>query len=310
MTLPLCTAANQQFFLGNPPNMLQMLIPDSSYTTALDAAIVDHLLVGGGHGIQRAGKVRRRYGLVYSARTIENADQITSIYYGMLGPAPYFFIDPMWRNVLQPHVSSCARRLLNTAGLVPTVGTVAYGSAVAPPAAASGVPSGVQTWTGAGNGSLLYINAASAGVLEPSAPPCQLNLLPLAAGLSLRTASSTANVSVQLYFNDASGALLATTTLATATLTTTWQRISGSMLASAIPSTAVTFGIRLLCNTAAAPAISLSAVLAQYATPGTSGLPAWVLGVGVPKVSVGAPTTANHAHMHTYKSQTLDLVEL
>lgn len=309
MTAPLCSPSQPLLYIGKAGAMVQLINPDAYYTNILDMGAVAHSLVGGPTSLQRLGRARRHYNITWSARTVDQADQIVSIQAGMLGPGPYFFIDPLWRNVLPVHIAGSGKIRQTAEGLFPTVGAVAYSNAIAPPTVGTGsLPPGVWTWTGAGSASALYLNASAAGILEASAPPCQLNLLPITPAVWLKAVSGTPNVSLQIYFNDISGALVSASTLQTGNLSTSWQRFSGTIIAASIPSTAVAYGIKILSNGAAAPVIHIAAPSGQYINPGSLAVPAWVLGLGVPRMNVVAPVGANAAGP-TRRTQGLELME-
>lgn len=315
MTLPLtnCAPGNRNFYLGNPlAKVIQLNVPDSGYSQTLDQGRVDHALLSGYHAVQRNRKIKRAYGLAFSALGVESADQIISILYGLLGPGPYFFIDPGWRNVLSSHVSSAGGGSQTSTGFVPAGGAVAYSGTIVPPAAAP--LSGVQVWSGAGNGSELWLGASAAQILERSAIP-SVTALPQTFSLWAKTASSTANIAIDAYFNTAAGAYVSSVQLATGVaVTSTWTRYSATLAAASIPATAYIGGFAIRCLTAAAPAIHVAALGTQFVTASVAGtgataLPAWVLGLAVPRVLFSGTAPANAAAVWWRRNLGLTLVE-
>lgn len=308
-----CAPGNRNFYLGNPQGkVVQLLIPDSGFTATLDQGRVDHQLLSGYHFVQRGRKFKRSYGLALSALGVDSADQIMSILYGLLGPGPYFFVDPFWRNVLSSHVSSAGGAGQTSTGFVPSAGAVAYSGTVTPPTAAP--LSGVQVWTGAGNGSTLWVAASSAQVLERSALPAY-TMLPVTFSVWAKTATSTASLAIDAYFNTATGAYVSSVNLATGlSVTTGWTRYSGTLATASIPATAYLTGVAVRCLTAAAPAIHIAALGAQFATgsvsgTGASALPPWVLGLSVPRMLLSGTAPANAAGVWWRRNTALTLVE-
>lgn len=311
----LCEPSQGDFWMGPGGNLVKLIVPDEYYTNTLDTATVVHALLGGGNSSQRVSKTRRHYGTTFTARAPEEADQILAIFAGQMGPSPYYFVDPLWRNVLGTALSNANARLRNTAGFIPTGSTVAYDATTFPPIAPvlSGIVPGCIAWTAA-SGSTLAIGATSGNVLDPTTAVPIIPSLPMTAFCELRTASSTASVSVQLYFNDINGAFLSATTLTTVTATTTWTRFAGTLAAFTAPAAAVTCGIRLLCNTSTPPIIyttkhGLSYYTASVAGVGGSLLQAWVNGFEVPHVMVASGSPSNHSKAARRRTMALDLVE-
>lgn len=312
MTLPLCGPSQNEFWLGPPGRIVKLIQPDEFYTNTLDNNPSLHTLLAGGNTVQHVAKVRRHYGLTFTARVEEDADQILSIFSGQFGPGPYFFIDPLWRNVLTSAVSSAGARLQSAAGFVASAtGSVAYSTAVTPPLPRSGIAPGVIAWTGAVVNSLVSCNAVSANVLDSNSVP----VVPGAAGLPVtayweaRAASGTPSVSLQVYFNDINNAFISATTVATCVLNTTFTRFAGTVAAASIPANATDCGIRLLCNTAASPVIYFTKLGMSYYTATTATLPPWVLGYEVPQMLVSSGSPSNHSKASHRRTLALDLVE-
>lgn len=314
-----CAPGNPDFYIGAAGALFKLPMPDEYYTNTLDNNTVNHSLLGGGNAVQHGSKIRRHYGLTWTARLAEDADVIVAIQAGMLGPGPYYFIDPLWRNVLPAHISSAGRKKQDSAGFNPTVGSVAYSSAIAPPALNPlTIPPGVQVWTGATTGSQLYIGATTGGILSADMPPALPSVDPFSLPMTFafwgKVATGTATLTLAAVQNTAGFASpVYSPTTATCALTTTWQRFALPLTAAQLDATAAFAGMRLTCTTASAPAVHLSALGAQYvnAAPSAllSGLPPWVLGLPVPRVLVAAAVPANHNRGNYRRSHALDLVE-
>lgn len=313
MTLPNCAAGNRNFYLGNPlAKVIQLNLPDSGYSQTLDQGRVDHALLSGYHAVQRARRIKRAYGLAFSGLSADSADQIISVLYGLLGPGPYFFIDPGWRNVLSSHVASAGGGTQTSTGFVPAGGTVAYSGSIAPPTAAP--MSGVQVWSGAGNGSEMWLGATAAQILERSAIPA-VTALPQTFSFWAKLASGAANIAIDAYFNTAAGAYVSSVQLATGVaLSSGWTRYSATLAAASIPATAYVGGFAIRSLTAGAPAIHFAALGAQFVTASVAGtgaaaLPPWVLGLAVPRVLFSGTAPANAAAVWWRRNLGLTLVE-
>lgn len=315
--VPRYMPALQKFYLGAGGSMQQLTIPDSGYKVTIDQGKVDHQLLGGPHAVQRLGKNRRVYQFDFSTRDAETLDLVTSIYAGMLGTGPYYLIDPAWRNLLPAHISGAGKITQASSGFFPTAGTVVYNSVIVPPART--LLSGIQAWSAAVSGTRqLWLNASAANITETGAPPyCQAE--PYTFGVWLSTASSTATVSLLAYFTDVNGVSLGTQTLvASAVVTTAWQRFGGGALAGTAPAGAATMGLALQMSTASPPTVYVAAPDLQLVTatvaPTDTGnsasiLPRWVLGLGVPRVLPYDVMPANPDVVYWRRSQALSFVE-
>jgi hypothetical protein len=318
MTSPLlCGPSLKQFYLGPAGNLRLLTMPDSGVKVTLDQGKVDHQLVGGSHGVQRLGKTRRIYELDFSQRNWDEADLVVSIYAGMLGPGPYYLIDPAWRNLLPAHISGGGQIDATSAGFFPSSGgSVAFAAtSITPPANAP--LCGVQDWTPALN-SFLWLNASAANITEPGAPPVNLSE-PFTAATWLRCPAGTTQVQILAYFADINGASLGTVSLvASATVTTTWQRFGAALAPGSVPASAVTYGIVLKALSAGPPHVYVSAPDIQQISatvdpadngPAGTSLPRWVLGLGVPKMLPNSTMAANAERYYARRSHVLTLVE-
>jgi hypothetical protein len=317
MTSPLlCAPQLKQFYLGPAGNLRLLTMPDAGVKITLDQGKVDHSLVGGPHAVQRLGKTRRLYELDFSQRTWDQADLVTSIYAGMLGPGPYYLIDPAFRNLLPAHISGAGQIDATSAGFfVSAGGAVAFTSTVTPPPLAP--LCGVQDWTTVQN-SFLWLNASAANITEAGAPPVN-PAEPFTAATWLRTAAGATNVQLLAYFTDINGASAGTVSLvASAALTTTWQRFGAALAPASVPAGAVTYGLALKALSVAPPHVYVSAPDIQQASgavdpagagPSATLLAPWVLGLGVPKMLPYGTMAANSDRMYARRSHVLTLVE-
>ena len=168
----------------------------------------------------------------------------------------------------------------------PGAETLTYSAAIAPFAA----PSGVAVWSGAGSTSHIGSNGdwqLPGGVLtlipDPLTSPPYIPALTAPVSVYVRTASSTASISLRALASQADGNHVTTTT--TVTATTARQRVT-AVVAAGLAATRLYVNLDVLCNTASAPDIYLSCAGVQYGvtTPG-----AWVGGAGVPRVNIAGP---------------------
>jgi hypothetical protein len=242
--------------------------------------------------------------------SVDTADQIVSAIDGLLGRGPYSFVDPAWRNLLPSHIAACGKKKASSAGFIPAGSTVAYTTAVTPPAAAA--LSGIQLWSGLAAGDALWCNAKAVQLLEASAPPAIAGE-PITVAAWMRTVTSTLVVSIGIYFNDAAGAYISTVVAGSAALTTTFTRFAGGIATGSIPANAATYGIVLTVTSGAATGAYVAAMDSQFVT-GTIGtspssLPAWVQGIGVPKVSIVGAMPADAGPTFWRRSHGLTFVE-
>lgn len=313
----LCGPQLKQFYLGPAGNLRLLTMPDAGYKVTLDQGKVDHGLLGGPHAVQHLGKTRRVYELDFSQQTWGQGDLVTSIFAGLLGPGPYYLIDPAFRNLLPAHISGGGQIEATSVGyFVSAGGAVAFAApAITPPPLAP--LCGVQDWTTVQN-SFLWLNATAANITEAGAPPVNLSE-PFTAATWLRCAAGTTNVQLLAYFTDINGASLGTVSLvASAAVTTTWQRFGAPLVPASVPAGAVTYGLALQALSAAPPHVYVSAPDIQQASgvvdpagagPNATLLAPWVLGLGVPKLLPYGTMAANPDRMYARRSHVLTLVE-
>lgn len=298
MTAPGCGPQQQQFFLGQTNGGGKWIqfsgLPDTGYDGNLDQGRVAHAMLGGGTTVQRQAKTYRSYGLSFSGQTPDMADQLVSAAYGLLGNGPYWFVDPLWRNVLPGHIAACGTLQQNSTGFVPSASnTVAFSSSIAPPSAAP--LNGVQVWVATASGTL-GINQSAALVNEASAVPV-IPGVPITFAAWIKSIANTTLTAVANFSNNV-GTSVGTVTLSpTWASTSTYARFSATCAPGSFPAGAVTASLRL--QSSAATTIHLAAfddqfVTASVAGVGANALPAWVLGLGVPKVIIIGGQKAAH----------------
>lgn len=308
MTAPPCGPQLLTFWIGNAGGLwLNLTLPDTDYTTSVDQGRITHALISGGSAVQRVAKSRRQSQFAFSQQTADVLDQIVSLAYGLLGPGPYSFIDPTWRNQLPGHVSAAGKLAQNSTGYQPTSGTVAYSSAVAPPTAAP--LSGVQAWAVAAVNGTLGTNQSIVAQNETSAPP-PLPAIPMTFGVWLKSSAATTITAIAQCCNSAGGST-GTVTLGTWSVTSTWTRFAATLAAASVPAT--TASVSLTIKSSIATTVDIAAQDMQYvaASVGTaaSSLPAWVHGLGVPKMLISGPQNANHGGRLYRRTSSLTLVE-
>lgn len=308
MTLPIpvsaLTSGLRSFYLGAPGNLTKLRIPDAGYTAPLSRGEVTHDLISGGTAVTRRVRARRVYQLGFSGCTADTAATLLGFYVGDYGDGPFCFVDPAWRNQLRDDASTFGARGQAVTGWGlsnPGVESVTYTTGVDPFA----VPSGVAVWAGAGNGSHLGTGAYSGATLVPDVTAACPYLAdqPTTVSVYVRTATSTASLTLRGLAVQADGTVASTTTATLTANTAGWQRATVTVPASL---TALYTLADVLCNTASAPSIYLSCAAVQYGVtvPG-----AWVGGVGVPRVVVSAPL-ANSSTLFVARDHALTLAEI
>lgn len=314
MTTPGCGPQQLQFFLGQTNGSGKWIqftaIPDFGYTGTLDQGRVTHTLIGGGVAVQRVAKTFRQYALSFSGQTADVLDQIVSAAYGLLGNGPYYFVDPLWRNLLPGHIAGVGTLQQNSTGFIPSASnTVAFSSAIAPPSAAP--LNGVQVWV-ATIGGTLGINQSAALVNEASALPV-IPGVPITFAAWIKSLANTTLTPVA-NFSNAAGTSVGTVTLSpTWASTSSYARFSATCAPASFPAGAVTASLRLASS--AATSVHIAALDAQYLTASVAGvgaaaLPAWVLGLGVPKVVIVNTQKADHGGRLLRRNQDLTLAEV
>jgi hypothetical protein len=293
------------FYLGVPGSLQTLRMPDAGYSAPLQRGEVPHDLISGGTAVTRRRLARRAYGLAFSGCTPDTAAALVGFYMGDFGDGPFCFIDPAWRNQLTDAASTFGARAQAVDGWAlsnPGAETATFSATIAPFTA----PSGVAVWAGAGNGSHLGTGSWNGAVLVPdttlACPYLTATTQPVS--VYIRTASSTASVSLRGLAVQADGTVVSTTTT-TVTATTAWQRVT-ALVPAALAAGTLYVLLDVLCNTASAPNIYLSCAGVQYGvtTPG-----AWVGGAGVPRVSVAGPL-GNQSTLIVARDHALLLAEI
>lgn len=275
------------YYLGAAGNLQKLRIPDLGVAGPVQRGEVVHNLISGGTAVTRRRLARRTYTLGFTGCTPDTAQTLVGFYVGDFGDGPFCFVDPAWRNALTDDLSTFGARAQAISGWAlsnPGVETVTFSSSITP----FEVPSGVAVWTGAGNGSRLGTGTFSGGnyIPDATAAPPYLTDRVNPARVYVRTASSTASISVRGRAVAADGTVASTTTT-TITANTSWQAYTVAIPAALTASYIV---IDILCNTGSAPNIYLSCADVQYGVSAPAG---WTGGIGVPRVVIsgGLPSS-------------------
>lgn len=304
MTAPFCTPQLQTYWLGVPGGKwLSLNLPDSDYSATLDQGRITHALLSGGNAVQRQAKSRRTVTLAWTGQTPDLADQIISAAYGLLGPGPYAFVDPTWRNVQPGHIAACGALAQNSDGFIPSgAGTVAFSTAVAPPTLAP--LSGVQAWVVGAVNNTLGVGQSAAAVNQSSAPP-PLPSTPMTWGFWLKSLAAT-TITVTAQCCNAAGVSTGTVVLGTWAVTTSWTRFAIALASASVP--ALTASVTVTLKSSANTTVDLAAIDTQYISA-ASNLPSWVLGLGVPRMLISGTQPINHGGRLFRRNHGLTLVE-
>ena len=305
MTLPVNALTTQlnAYYLGTAGAMQRLRVPDDAVQGPLNRGEVAHTLLGGGTAMTRRAKTRRNYQVSFSGCTPDTAQILVGFYAGDFGDGPFMFVDPAWRNALSDQVSTFGARLQAVGGWTlssPGAQSLTYSTSIAP----FETPSGTAVWAGAGNGSRLGMGTWNGSLFTPdtaTAPP-YLSDRTNPASVYIRTASSTASMSVRGLAVAADGTVASTTTTTLTANSSGWQRYTAVVPASL---TAAYVILDILCNTASAPNILLSCADVQYGVTVPQG---WVGGLGIPRVVIAAMGSQNA--LFVLRDHTLQLSEI
>jgi len=275
-------------YLGNPLSLLGMRrLPAvaSEYAVSLHRPGSGIELIAGGYTAARALEQRTARTLAWKLLDEPGADLIAGFHNRAWGAGPYALIDSSWSNLLKLDTSLCGgRRGVVTGWNVPAGQTVASDLTVA----TQQPPGGVMRWVGAGNGSILtegpqgtVVSFVGQGEPDTAAAVPYVADQPYTAELYVRTATSTASLTVRASGRNAAGTVHTNATATATANTSGWARLAVTATAGTLASQFVI--VTLLCNTAAAPDIliccpRLSLLTATQATATT-----WVSGMGTPR---------------------------
>lgn len=314
MTLPsppLALGTAQPMWLGKPNAMQQLRMADSPYQSIATRSEATHQLISGGVAVTRIAKTKRSWVLPFSGMTEDTANLLVGFYSGAMGLGPYIFVDPAWRNKLSPNVSSMGAVLQAIDGWAPSSGsgTLAWDGTDAAPF----VESDVMTWTGAGNGSKIVSGSWSGATIVPrtSEAPVYIPSFSIGGSIYLRTASSTANMSLQCIAVTAGGSS-SSGAATTATINSSgWTRFVN--FAPTANTTMQYVVLQVQCNTASAPVIWASCADIQYGPTSVAGMGAWVLGLGSPRVVLPGSQSGGFistTRLLPYRDQGISLAEV
>lgn len=310
MTAP-CIPTLLPMYLGKPGAMQNLGVPQTGYGSIGSRAEAVRTLINGGTVVTRLAKTKRAWNLPLLGLTEDAANMLVAFYTGAMGVGPFVFVDPAWRNKLGSDVSSMGATIQAISGWsILNAGALAWdGTDTAP------FPqSDIMTLTGAGNTTKVGAGTWSGSTLLPRTADSPVYLLdqPSAGSIYLRTASSTANISVVANGVTAAGSISLAGSTATATITSgAWTRLTSFLASGNV--TAQYIVLQVTCNTNSAPVIWMSAADLQYGPTNAANLGAWVLGLGSPRVVVtpsqsgGLPATTNR---FPYRDQAFAMAEV
>lgn len=237
-------------------------------------------LLSGGVATQRKRYTKSAYPIQWRILGPADVELLMSFFDGGQGGGPYCLVDPSWQNYLPPNVARMGAVLGALPEWVPAVGALVTSTQAGP----TGVLSGVADWTGASNGSVLWMGLNN--VIDGTWLP------PILSGLSHRMAiyakvlSGSATLTAAVPYGVGGSAPIgnATATAASVVLSSTWQEVSALVAAGFNWSTGDYLAMKLTVSSATTPSILLSAPSMQYVA--TTALSPWVSGVGVPRVLI------------------------
>lgn len=266
------------FWLGRPGTVLTALPhPGRGIDATLRIESQVKATIGGGQTVDRAPTGRRTYELDWRSLSPEQHSIVEEFQLGAKGPGPHVLLDPWRRNHLTTAQSSATSSTNNTTGFSPsaseTLASVTAPVRRGPRALAWTIPS-----------------SSTAGILTLT-PPNGLTAWPTPA-LAVWTFTAwlrgdgtdpIVTAGSDIVWLDSAGATLSTSTGATiATSSGAYAQISQTATA---PANAVNFQLRIRV-TPASIATSTIVYLDQPQLDLYNGVRAWVLGTGVPLVSV------------------------
>lgn len=311
MTTP-CIPTLQPMYLGKPGAMVNLGQPQTGFGSIGSRGDAVQTLLSGGTVVTKVAKTKRIWNVPLTGLTEDAANIYVAFYAGAMGPGPYVFVDPAWRNKLGHDVSSMGAVKQAISGWSTlNAGTLAWDGTDAAPFPESDI----MTWTGAGNTSKIILGtwSGSTPVANTADAPVYLSDVAGAAAagsMYFRTASSTASVSLTCMGATSGSTLSGTATTATIN-STGWTRLTNYA-----PSASTTMQYVLLqvaCNTSSAPVIWMSAADIQYGPTNAATLAPWVLGLGSPRVvlpptqSGGLPATTTR---FPYRDQIFAMAEV
>jgi hypothetical protein len=290
-------------YIGNPVGNLgirTMPYAPRGFATPLSSAETEHALAGGGTTITKRARARRRFTYQWKAHdfTVDTAEELSALYLGVHGPGPYVLLGPEQRNFAPQAVGSFGASG-GAPGWAASAGT--YTANVAGIALPTGVISGVGTWGGAGNGSILS-GTPVVSVIDPALGCVLVPNVACTISCWLKVASSTATLTLAA-FGGSSGAGTSQAASSATAIGTTWTRLSATIAAAATPVAYIY--PRVLCGTASAPTIHLAGCQIEYATAAA----AFVQPLGTPRVVIPAGVGID-VDVLPYRGHTLTLAEV
>jgi hypothetical protein len=284
-------------YLGKPGAMRVLPSPNSPVTATPSKGDVVHALLSGGVAVTTRLHARKTFSLPYTMLDSASADVLLGFYSRLYGLGPFAFVDPSVRNVLGLDVSTMGLRTNASPGWVASSGTLTPAAAGGP----VGVDSGLLTWSSLVASATLQpglavntANTAAAPVYLPS-EACTVSLYV--------KASAATTASLQLTGYSTAGAVNYTSSAASMSITTAFQRFTVSVAAGLAGLASSAFVLpRVVLGGTVPTSVTIAGAGLEYGTVATT----WEPGHGSPRVlPTGTPgrdvqQTADFATDHTF----------
>lgn len=284
-------------YLGRPGALRALPSPNGPVSGPLSMGDASSTSLSGATTTYGRLYPKRSFSLPYDHLLPGDADTLMGFYTKLYGYGPYVFVDPSVRNVLRLDTAACGAR-----------SNAAHGWAVATSLAAgtgppTGAPdSGVLVWSSPAAGAVLSAAADVSSSLAPVWLPAEFCTVSLYV-----TCSSAKSVTLQLAGYNSAGTLAAFALTSTATVGTTWTRLSvtAAPADAGLTAASVVYVVpRLVVGASAPSSISVAGAQVEYADAAT----AWQPGYGSPRVVITS-TPGWDVPQLGFTSHTLTLAE-
>jgi hypothetical protein len=111
-------------YLGRPGNLLALPSPARGMGRTSTVAVVDHVLLGGGHRTDRMGLPRRSIKLSWNWLSESDYATLDDLFSGSYGPGALAMLDPAEVNYLPVNAATGTTQTQDTIGYNATVGTI------------------------------------------------------------------------------------------------------------------------------------------------------------------------------------------
>lgn len=265
------------FFLGRYGSLIQLPQPGRGITPTLIRPSNTRQTIGGGQAVALTpGPGRRTWALSWASLTPDTASVLEAFYAGGNGQGPFVFLDPGRRNHLAANQAASTSVFNDTTGFTSgaseTVASVTTPVLRGPRALSWTIPSNATA------GILTY--TPTTGLAGWPTPP--LATWTASAWVQAGGVDTAVTIGLAMVWLNAAGGTVSSSTGATITTSTAWQQIS---LTATAPAGAVGFTLQQKVTPAS---ISPSTVIYtdQSCLDLSSSVRAWVMGTGVPLVSI------------------------